>query len=202
MVSKGLHGIPGRARLGDENLQKGLRRDRHREHACQNAQGSPCQTGSSQPRVSAGHKGRGEILQVHGGRQEERRPPAGGGYREERKHRDDFGAGRAVEQRMEYEDSIPIERPPTLPVTEILAAERQERSWESLPIGRWCRPTMGSRNRRSRHGGSEHRRTSTSPEWRQGTPASGGQHTAGRRLGGAAPHVFRLFRESGLPAAA
>jgi hypothetical protein len=87
------------------------------------------------------------LLQAHGGRQEERRLPAGGGYREERKHRDDFSTGRAAEQRMEYEDSIPIERRPTLPVTEILAAERQERSWESAPIGRWCRPTMADRDR-------------------------------------------------------
>jgi hypothetical protein len=32
-------------------------------------------------------------------------------------------------------------------VTEILAAERQERSWESAPIERWCRPTMAHRDR-------------------------------------------------------
>ncbi len=74
------------------------------------------------------------LLQAHGGRQEERRPPAGGGYREEQKYRDDFGAGRAPDPRMEYEDSIPMERRPTLPVTEILAAERQERSWESATV--------------------------------------------------------------------
>jgi hypothetical protein len=87
------------------------------------------------------------LLQAHGGRQEERRPPAGGGHREERKYQDDFGAGRAAEQRMEYEDSIPIERRPTLPVTEILAAERQERSWESAPGAGWCRPAMADRGR-------------------------------------------------------
>jgi hypothetical protein len=29
---------------------------------------------------------------------------------------------------MEYEDSVPMERWPTLPVTEILTRERQERS--------------------------------------------------------------------------
>jgi hypothetical protein len=29
---------------------------------------------------------------------------------------------------MEYEDSVPMERRPTLPVTEILTRERQERS--------------------------------------------------------------------------
>jgi hypothetical protein len=44
MVSEGLHGVPGGARLGDENLPKDLRRGRHREHACPEAQGSPRQT--------------------------------------------------------------------------------------------------------------------------------------------------------------
>ncbi len=73
------------------------------------------------------------LLQAQGGRQEERNPRVGGGHQDERKYRDEFGAGHASEQRMEYEDSIPIERWPTLPVTEILAAERQERSWESVP---------------------------------------------------------------------
>jgi hypothetical protein len=88
------------------------------------------------------------LLQAHGGRQEERRPPAGGGHREEWKYRDDFGARRAPDQRMEYEDSIPMERRPTLPVTEILAAERQERSWESAPVpGRWGHPSVADRGR-------------------------------------------------------
>jgi hypothetical protein len=87
------------------------------------------------------------LLQAHGGRQEERRPPAGGGHRDERKYRDKFGAGHASEQRMEYEDSIPIERRPTLPVAEVLAAERQERSWESAPGVGWSRPAMADRGR-------------------------------------------------------
>jgi hypothetical protein len=88
------------------------------------------------------------LLQAHGGRQEERRPPAGGGHREERKYRDDFGTGRAPDLRMEYEDSIPMERRPTLPVTEILAAKRQERSWESAPApGRWGHPSVADRCR-------------------------------------------------------
>jgi hypothetical protein len=88
------------------------------------------------------------LLQAHGGRQEERRPRAGGGHRDERKYRDDFGAGRAPDQRMEYEDSTPMERRPTLPVTEILAAERQERSWESAPIpGRWGHSGKADRGR-------------------------------------------------------
>jgi hypothetical protein len=113
------------------------------------------------------------LLQVHGGRQEERRPPAGGGQREEWKYRDDFGAGRGLDQRMGYEDSIPMERRPTLPVTEILAAERQERSWESAPVpGRWGHPSVADRGR-----GIDD-------------------------LGMAEPHVLRLLCMGGLPAAA
>jgi hypothetical protein len=46
------------------------------------------------------------------------------GYREEQKRRDDFRAGRAPDSRTECEDSIPMERRSTLPVNEILAAER------------------------------------------------------------------------------
>jgi hypothetical protein len=87
------------------------------------------------------------LLEAHGGRQEERHPPAGGGHRDERKYRDDFGAGCAPDQRKEYEDSTPMKRRPTLPVTEILAAERQERSWESAPISGWCRPSVANRGR-------------------------------------------------------
>jgi hypothetical protein len=88
------------------------------------------------------------LLQAHGGRQEERCPPADGGHWDERKYRDDFGAGRVFDQRMEYEDSTPMERRPTLPVTEILAAGRQEQSWESAPIpGRWGHPSVADRGR-------------------------------------------------------
>ena len=88
------------------------------------------------------------LLQAHGGRQEERRPPAGGGYREEQKHRDNFCNGRAPDSRMECEDSIPMEGRSTLPVTEILAAERQERSWESAAVpGRWGHPSVADRGR-------------------------------------------------------
>ncbi len=35
---------------------------------------------------------------------------------------------------------------PTLPVAEILAAERQEPSWESAPGAGWSRPTMADRD--------------------------------------------------------
>jgi hypothetical protein len=41
-----------------------------------------------------------------------------------------------------------MERRPTLPVTEILAAERHERSWESAPVpGRWGHPSVADRGR-------------------------------------------------------
>jgi hypothetical protein len=88
------------------------------------------------------------LLQAHGGRQEERLPPAGGGYREEQKHRDDLCNGRAPDSRMECEDSIPMERRSTLPVNEILASERQERSGESAAMpGRWGHPSAADRGR-------------------------------------------------------
>jgi hypothetical protein len=90
----------------------------------------------------------GRLLQAHGGRQEERRSPAGGGHREEQKHRDDFCNGGAPDSRMECEDSIPMERRSTLPVNEILASERQERSWESAAMpGRWGHPSVADRGR-------------------------------------------------------
>jgi hypothetical protein len=41
-----------------------------------------------------------------------------------------------------------MERRPTLPVTEILTAERQERSWESATVpGRWGHPSVADRGR-------------------------------------------------------
>jgi hypothetical protein len=99
-----------------------------------------------------------------------------------------------------------MERRPTLPVMEILAAKQQEGSWESAPVpGRWGRPSVadkGPRNLQPWHGWTEHGRARTTPEGRQGTPAGWGQHTTGRRFRGAAPHVLRFFREGGLPAAA
>jgi hypothetical protein len=90
----------------------------------------------------------GRLLQAHGGRQGEWRPPAGGGYREEQKRRDDFCSRRASDSRMECEDSIPMERRSTLPVNEILASERRERSWESAAVpGRWGHPSAADRGR-------------------------------------------------------
>jgi hypothetical protein len=77
------------------------------------------------------------LLQAHGGE-----------YREEQKRRDNFRAGRTPDSRTECEDSIPMERRSTLPVNEILAAERRERSWESaaVPEG-WSHPSAADRGR-------------------------------------------------------
>ena len=72
------------------------------------------------------------LLQAHGGE-----------YREEQKRRDNFRAGRAPDSRMGCEDPVPLERRPTLPVNEILAAERRERSWDNATAsGGWSHPGM------------------------------------------------------------
>jgi hypothetical protein len=143
------------------------------------------------------------LLQAHGGRQEERRPPAGGGYREEQKHWDDFCTGRAPNPRMECEDSIPMERRPTLPVNEILASESQERSWESAAMpGRWGHPSAADRGRVVGDLDMAGLNIGAPPERGQSASASWCQHTAGRGLRGAAPHVLRLFGKGGLSAAA
>jgi len=77
------------------------------------------------------------LLQAHGGE-----------YREEQKRRDNSRAGRAPDSRTECEDSIPMERRSTLPVNEILAAERRERSWDNAAVpGRWSHPSMTDRGR-------------------------------------------------------
>ena len=107
---------------------------------------------------------------------------------------------------MEYEDSVPMERRPTLPVTEILAAERQERSLESAAVpGRWGHPSVADRDRGLGDlglAGLNIGATNPPPERRQSASASWRQHTSGWRFRGAAPHVLRLFCEGGLPAAA
>ncbi len=69
-------------------------------------------------------------------------------------------------------------------------------------VGPPQRSRQRPRNRRPRHGSAEHRRTRKPPEGRQGTPANWGQHATGRRFRGVAPHILRLFRKGGLPAAA
>jgi hypothetical protein len=69
-----------------------------------------------------------------------------GEYREEQKRRDNFRTGRAPDARTECEDPVPLERQPTLPVNEILAAERRERSWDNATAsGGWSHPAMTGR---------------------------------------------------------
>jgi hypothetical protein len=41
----------------------------------------------------------------------------------------EFNTEHTPEERMLYEDSVPMDRQPTLPVADILGADRQERSW-------------------------------------------------------------------------
>jgi hypothetical protein len=40
-----------------------------------------------------------------------------------------------------------MERQPTLPVADVLSAERQERFWESAPGARWFQPAVADRGR-------------------------------------------------------
>ena len=73
------------------------------------------------------------LLQAHGGE-----------YRGEQKRRDNFRAGRAPDSGCE--DSIPMERRPTLPVNEVLEAERRELSWDNMAApGGWSQPSMADR---------------------------------------------------------
>jgi hypothetical protein len=93
-----------------------------------------------------------------------------------------------------------MERQPTLPVTEILAAERQEWSWESAPVpGRWGHPSVADRGREIGDLGMAGLNIGAPARLQRGGRH---QHTAGWRFRGAAPHVLRFFREGGLPAAA
>jgi hypothetical protein len=87
------------------------------------------------------------LLRGHGGRPETGHPPAGNGRRDERKYRDEFNTEHKLEERMEYEDSVPMDMQPTLPVADVLGAERQERSWESAPGSRWFQPAVIDRSR-------------------------------------------------------
>ncbi len=77
------------------------------------------------------------LLQAHGSE-----------YREKQKRRDNFRASRAPDSSTECEDSIPMERRSTSPVSEILATKRQERSWESMAVqGGWSQPGLVARSR-------------------------------------------------------
>jgi hypothetical protein len=86
------------------------------------------------------------LLRAHGSRPETGHPPAGDGRRSERKHQGEFNTEHAPEGRMEYEDSVPVDRRSTLPVADILEAERQERPWESAPGAGWLRPITSDRS--------------------------------------------------------
>jgi hypothetical protein len=65
-----------------------------------------------------------DFFELRGGRPGTGHPPAGDGRRSERKHLGEFNTEQAPEGRMEYEDSVPMDRQPTLPVADILGAER------------------------------------------------------------------------------
>jgi hypothetical protein len=83
------------------------------------------------------------LLRAHGGRPETRHPPAGNRHGDEQKCRDEH----VPKERMEYKDSVPMDRRPTLPVANVLGAERQERSWESALGSRWFQPAVIDRSR-------------------------------------------------------
>ncbi len=69
-----------------------------------------------------------------------------GEYRGDQKRRSDFRMGRAPAPRCE--DPVPMERRPTLPVSEILEAERRELSWDhSAVTGGWNQPSLADRGR-------------------------------------------------------
>ncbi len=69
-----------------------------------------------------------------------------GEYRGEQKRRDNFRTGRAPDSGCE--DSIPMERRPTLPVSEVLEAERRELSWDNMAVpGGWSQPSVADQGR-------------------------------------------------------
>ena len=69
-----------------------------------------------------------------------------GEYRGDQKRRSDFRMGRAPAPRCE--DPVPMERRPTLPVNEVLEAERRELSWDNMAApGGWSQPSMADRGR-------------------------------------------------------
>jgi hypothetical protein len=83
----------------------------------------------------------------HEGRGETGHTAAGGGCRDERKYLEEFDDEYMPEGRMEYEESIPIDRRPTLPVADILGAGRAEWSWDmALWAGCLC-PGASDRSR-------------------------------------------------------
>jgi hypothetical protein len=55
---------------------------------------------------------------------------------------------------MEYEESVPMDRRPTLPVADILGAGRPERSWDSAPGAGCLRPAASDRSMAGLHIGA------------------------------------------------
>jgi hypothetical protein len=88
------------------------------------------------------------LLRAHRSRPETGHPTARDGHQDERKHLGEFNTEHAPEGRMEYEDSVPMDRRPTLPVADIPGEDRQERSWESAPEAGWLNPVASDRSRR------------------------------------------------------
>ncbi len=88
------------------------------------------------------------ILQAHKGRLREAGGlVAGGSCRDEMDCPDKFQAEYAPEGRMEYEESVPTDRRPTLLVADILGAGRPEQSWDRAPGAGYLRPAASDRCR-------------------------------------------------------
>ncbi len=101
MVSEGLHGVPGGARLGDENFRRVYGEVDIASMPAKMRRVARTRLDRVNNEYQRATRVVERLLQAHGGRQEERHPPTGGGHREERKYRDDFGTGRAPDPRLE-----------------------------------------------------------------------------------------------------
>jgi hypothetical protein len=90
----------------------------------------------------------GRILQAHEGRPRETGGPAtNSSCWVKMDCPDEFLANHEPEGRLEYEESIPMDRRPTLGMADILGAGRPERSWDSAPGAGCPRPTPSDRSR-------------------------------------------------------
>ncbi len=95
MVSEGLHGVPGGARLAMRTFRRVCGEVDTTSMPAKMRRMARTRLDRVKSEYQRATRVVERLLQAHGGRQEERRPPAGGGYREEQKYRDDFGVGRA-----------------------------------------------------------------------------------------------------------
>jgi hypothetical protein len=133
------------------------------------------------------------LLRAHGGRPETGHPQAGDSRRDERKYPGELNTEHAPEGRMEYKDSVPMDRRPTLLVADILGADRQERSWESMPGAGWLRPVASDRSRGIGDLGMAGLHIGTPARLQRGGRGRC-QHTTGKRSRGASvPYLFRFF---------